>query len=130
MSASWPKVPAGWVWYVVACACLTLNGCSLAGIVIGSILNAICSLTTNKKPKALTSGLNSVGVFIPPRSFAFDVRAYTNYAASKLVFKSFLQISSFSMLSSAISVKKTAELNKSTHHLMRSIHCFSVRNGA
>lgn len=83
-----------------------------------------------KSPRRLTSGLNSVGVFISPRSFAFDVRAYTNYASSKLVFKSFLQFSLFSMPSSAINVKKTAELNNSMHQRTRSIHCFSVKKGA
>lgn len=83
-----------------------------------------------KSPRRLTSGLNSVGVFISPRSFAFDVRAYMNYASSKLVFKSFLQFSLFSMPSSAINVKKTAELNNSMHQRTRSMHCFSVKKGA
>lgn len=66
----------------------------------------------------------------PPRSFAFDVRAYSNYASSKLVFKSFLQVSLFSIPSSAINVKKTAELNNSMHQRTRSMHCFSVKKGA
>lgn len=44
-------------------------------------------------------------------SFAFDVRAYRNYAVSKLVFKSFLQVFAFSKPNSSFNVKKAAELN-------------------
>lgn len=76
------------------------------------------------------SVVRSASFSSPPRSFAFDVRAYSNYASSKLVFKSFLQVSLFSIPSSAINVKKTAELNNSMHQRTRSMHCFSVKKGA